>query len=118
MTAESAVQELCAIIGVPPRSLPLVLRFEHSGDLHIERRGRHIVIYLARQVPVYHAGVAAAALRLVHPDRALPFPVKAAFRGEDTLVLLVRIPEARVDLPTLDSVTRLLTRLAREAEAA
>jgi hypothetical protein len=54
----------------------------------------------------------------VHPDRGLPFTVKAAFRGEDTLVFLARIPEERVDLPTLDAIMQLLRRLANEAEAA
>ncbi|MEJ0017905.1 MAG: hypothetical protein WDN25_15325 [Acetobacteraceae bacterium] len=118
MSAEAAVQELCAAIGVRAGELPLVLRFERSGELHIERQDGGIVIYLARQVPEYRTGVAAAALRLVHPDRGLPFTVKAAFRGEETLVLLVRIAEEHVDVPMLDSVMHLLTRLADEAEAA
>ena len=118
MSAESAVQDLCASMGVGARELPLVLRFERSGELHIERCPGGILIYLAREVPEYRTGVAAAALRAVHPDRGLPFLVKAAFRGEETLVFLVRIPEDRVDLPTLDAVMQLLTRLANEAEAA
>ncbi len=118
MSAEAAVQELCATMGVGARELPLVLRFERSGELHIERSNDGILIYLAREVPGYRHGVAAAALRAVHPDRGLPFVVKAAFRGEDTLVFLARIPEERVDLPTLDAIMQLLRRLANEAEAA
>jgi type III secretion system chaperone SycN len=118
MSAETAVQDLCAAIGVAPRPLPLVLRFERSGEVHIERGEDSLVIYLARHVPAYRSGVAAAALRAVHPDRGLPFRVKAAFRGEETLVLLVRIAEAQADLPVLDAVVKLLTRLADEAETA
>ncbi len=120
MSAESAVHDLCASMGVGARELPLVLRFERSGELHIERCPGGILIYLAREVPEYRSGVAAAALRAVHPDRGLPYssPEGAAFRGEEALVFLVRIPEDRVDLPTLDAVMQLLTRLANEAEAA
>ena len=70
MSAEAAVQELCATMGVGARELPLVLRFERSGELHIERSNDGILIYLAREVPGYRHGVAAAALRAVHPDRA------------------------------------------------
>lgn len=118
MSAETAVRELCASIGVGARDLPLVLRFERSGEMHIERSKDGIVIYLARAVAEYRTGIAAAALRAVHPDRGLPFLVKAAFRGDETLVLLVSVPEENVDLPTLDAVMRLLTRLADETEAA
>jgi type III secretion system chaperone SycN len=118
MSAETAVHDLCAAIGVGPRALPLVLHLERSGEMHMEAREDSLVVYLARQVPEFREGVAAAALRAVHPDRGLPFRVKAAFRAVDTLVFLMRIPEDQVDLPTLDAAMRLLTRLADEAEAA
>ena len=118
MSADAAIQDLCAAIGVAPRELPLVLRFERSGDLHIERRGDAIVVYLARHVPLYRHGVAAAALQAVHPDRRLPYVVKAAFHGDETLILLARMREQDVDLPALGAITRLLTRLADEAETA
>lgn len=118
MNAETAVQDLCAAIGVGPRTLPVVLRFERSGEIRMESREDGLVVYLARQVPEFREGVAAAALRSVHPDRGLPFRVKAAFRGADTLVFLTRIPDDRVDLPTLDAAMRLLARLAEEAEEA
>jgi len=119
MSADAAVDELCASIGVPPQELPLALKFERAGDLFIERRrGGFLLLYLARPVPAYRPGVAAAALRLVNPDRGLPYPVRAAFAGEDKLVLLTRLPEQEVDLPTLDAVMQFLTRLADQAEAA
>jgi type III secretion system chaperone SycN len=118
MSAEAAVDDLCAAIGVGAQPLPLMLRFERSGDVHIEKREGFVLVYVARNVPLHRRGVAAAALRLVHPDRGLPHPIRAAFRGDDTLVLLCRLPENRVDLPTLDGIMQTLVRLADEAEAA
>lgn len=117
MSADAAVAQFCAQLGLPAARLPLVLSFERSGKLHLEERDGTITVILARPVPPHQSGVAAAALRAVHPDRALPFPVRAAFKGEDTLVLLSRIPSDRVDLPALDSVVRLLSKLADDAVA-
>lgn len=118
MSADAAVRDLCAAVGVRASPLPLVLRFERSGNLHIERRNNDIIVYLARSAPAYRTGIAAAALRAIHPDRGLPFPVRVAFHGADTLVLLCRLPEVEVDLPTLDSIMQLLCRLADQAMAA
>jgi type III secretion system chaperone SycN len=118
MSAEPVIGAFCAALGLPPHALPLVLSFEHAGQLHLEQRDGFVLAYLTRRVPLYRRGVAAAALRAVHPGRGLPFAVHAAFCGEDVLVLLVRLPEETVDLPALNAVLQLLSRLADEAEAA
>lgn len=118
MSGQAAVSEFCAQMGLPPAELPVVLSFERSGRLHIEERDGVLTALLTRRVPLHQAGVAAAALRGVHPDRGLPFTVRAAFRGEDLLVLLARLPAEQVDLPALDSLVRLLARLADDAVAA
>lgn len=123
MSGHAAVRDFCASLGLglPGASpgLPLVLDLEHSGRVHIEREdGGTFAVYIARTVPEHREGVAEAALRAVHPDRGTPHPVKAAFRNEGTLVLLARLPEDRLDVPTLDGLVRLLARLADEAEAA
>lgn len=118
MSGQAAVAEFCAQMGLPPSGLPVVLSFERSGRLHFEEHDGVLTALLSRSVPLHQAGVAAAALRGVHPDRGLPFTVRATFRGEDLLVLLAQLPAGQVDLPTLDSLVRLLTRLADEAVAA
>lgn len=116
MSAEAAIADFVSAVGLPPQAAPLVLRFERAGRLHLETRDGFVVACLTRDVPLYRTGVAAAALRAVHPDRGLPFVVHAAFRGEATLVFLCRLPERSVDTSTLDRVLGLLSRLADEAE--
>jgi type III secretion system chaperone SycN len=123
VSEHAAVRDFCASLGLGLRgagpTLPLVLDLERSGRVHIEQEdGGDFAVYVVRTVPEHRAGVAAAALRAVHPDRGAPYRVKAAFRNEDTLILLARLPEDRLDVPTLDGLIRLLARLADEAEAA
>lgn len=118
MSASGAVAAFCAQLGLPPAELPVVLEFEHSGRLHIEAAGEGVNVSLVRPIPLHRTGAAAAALAAVHPDRGLPVPVRAAFLGEDALVLVARIDRARLDLPTLDAAVGMLTGLARDIEAA
>lgn len=115
MTGHEAVAQFCSALGLPPQGAPVSMQFERSGRLQIEPREDGFVVLLARPAPPYLHGVAARALRLVHPDRALPFPVKAAFRGDDTLVMLARIAAVDLDLPTLERLVALLASLAADA---
>lgn len=118
MSNTSAIDEFCAALGLPPAEPPLVFEFERSGRVHIDRAGEWVTVSLLRPMPLHRSGAAAAALAAVHPDRGLPLPVRAAFLGEETLVLLARIAERRLDLPTLDAAVGLLSGLAGEVEAA
>jgi type III secretion system chaperone SycN len=116
-----ALGAFCAGLGLDgqPQALPVVLDFERTGRLHLEEDASgSLVVYLARHVPAWREGVALAALRAVHPDRGLPHAVQAGFHGEETLVLLARLPAEQVDTPALDGLLGLLARLADEAEAA
>ena len=122
MSAHPALAELCESIGLPGslplRGRPLVLQFERSGRLEIEEQvSGDFAIVLARPVSPHGQGIAAAALRAIHPDRGLPFRVKAAFRGVDQLVLLARLPPADMQLSTLDRLISVLFSLADQAEA-
>jgi type III secretion system chaperone SycN len=119
MTALTALQEFCAGLGIdPPDELPIQLLFERSGRVLVESHGQGFILSLSREVSVHRHGVAAAALRAVNPERGLPFPVRAAFHGEETLVLLTSLDGDQIDVPTLDGLIGLLARLADEAEAA
>ncbi|GLS30842.1 type III secretion chaperone SycN [Mesorhizobium albiziae] len=118
MSAEAAIQAFCSAMGLPPQTPPLTLRFERSGNLHLECRDGSFVMYLTRAMPLRRKGAAAAALRAVHPDRALPFMVHVAFNGEALLVLLIGMAMDRVDLPTLESAAQVLVRLIDEIDAA
>src|SRR5262249_32020364 len=101
-----------------PTELPLALEFERSGRVHIDRTGDAVTVSLVRPMPLHRTGAGAAALAVVHPDRRLPLAVRAAFLGEDALVLSTRIPEARLDLPPINTAIGLLTGLANEVETA
>ncbi|MER8791429.1 hypothetical protein NKH71_26860 [Mesorhizobium sp. M0983] len=118
MSAHASIQAFCSAMGLPPQAPPLTLRFERSGNLHIECRDGSVVMYLTRAMPLHRQGIAAAALKAVHPDRALPHMVNVAFYGEALLVLLISITENRVDLPTLESGAQVLVRLVDEIDAA
>lgn len=122
MSAHPALRALCESMGLPAGMAapdrPLVLEFERSGRLEIgEEADGGFAIALARPVSPHGDGVAAAALRAVHPDRGMPFAVKAAFHGDDRLVLLARLAPEEMQLPTLDRLIGLLVRLAEQAEA-
>ena len=112
---DPVVAQFCATLNMPPQRLPLSLQFERSGRLQIDHRGNDYCVLLARPAPQYQEGVAEAALRAVHPDRGLPFSVRAGFSGDDTLVLLARIPDREFDLPTLERLLAALTSLADDA---
>ncbi len=118
MTALATLQEFCQGIGLPaPQALPVALVFERAGRVAIESRDDdHFLVFLSRQVPVHQHGVARAALRAVDPARGLPFLVRVAFRGEDTLIFVASIAASQLDIPTLDHLVTLLARMADEAE--
>jgi type III secretion system chaperone SycN len=119
MEVLAAVREFCAAIGIAgPRQLPVVLSFERSGRVMVELHEHGVLLSLSRDVSVHRHGVAAAALRAVNPQRGLPFRVRAAFNGEETLVLLSVLDPAQLDVSTLDGIIGLFSRLADEAEAA
>ncbi|ULJ74457.1 hypothetical protein [Rhizobium gallicum] len=118
MSADAAVQAFCSLMGLPLQTPPITLRFERSGDLHMESRDGSFVMYLTRAMPLHLKGAAAAALRAVHPDRTLPFVVHVAFHGEALLVLLIGMTEERIDLPTLETAAQVLVRLVDEIDAA
>ncbi|MBA1139457.1 MULTISPECIES: hypothetical protein [Mesorhizobium] len=118
MSAEAAAQAFCSTMGLPPQPLPLTLSLERSGNLHMESREGSFIMYLTRAMPLHRKGAAAAALGAVHPDRALPFMVHVAFYGEALLVLLIRMTEEGIDLPTLETAAQILVRLVGEIDAA
>jgi type III secretion system chaperone SycN len=118
VSGAGAIAEFCASLGLPAGEPPLAFEFERSGRLHIERAGEWVTVSLVRPMPRHRSGVAAAALSAVHPDRGLPLMVRAAFLGEDALVLVARIAERKLDLPTLHTAVGLLAGLAGEVEAA
>jgi type III secretion system chaperone SycN len=118
MSGSAAIAEFCNSVGLPPAEPPIAFEFERSGRLHIERAGDWVTVSLVRPMPLHRTGAAAAALAVVHPDRGLPLPVRAAFLGEDELVLLTRIPEDQLDLPMLNTAIGLLSGLANQVEAA
>lgn len=122
MSDHPALRELCESMGLPAAlampGRPLVLEFERSGRVEIEEEAAGgFAIALARPVSPHSDGVAAAALRAVHPDRGLPFAIKAAFRGDDQLVLLARLAAEEMQLATLDRLLSVLVSLAERAEA-
>ncbi|RUV64375.1 MULTISPECIES: hypothetical protein [unclassified Mesorhizobium] len=118
MSAHASIRAFCSAMGLPPQAPPLTLRFERSGDLHMECRDGFVAMYLTRAMPLHRKGVAAAALSAVHPDRTVPHMVNVAFYGEALLVLLISIAENSVDLPTLETAAQVLVRLVDEIDAA
>ncbi|NRP75103.1 Chaperone protein SycN [Ensifer psoraleae] len=118
MSADAAVQAFCSAMGFPLQTPPVTLRLERSGNLHMESRDGTFVMYLTRAMPLHRKGAAAAALRAVHPDRALPFMVHVAFYGDALLVLLIGMAEERIDLPSLETAAQVLVRLGNEIDAA
>lgn len=122
MSGETAIATFCGTLGLPlPTagvSLPFALQLERSGTFRMEEdRAGGYWLTLARPVPAYHGGVALAALRAVHPDRALPIRVKAGFHGEETLVLMTRLAAQATDAPSIEAALRILVRLADAVEA-
>ena len=78
------------------------LAFDRTGTLVLERAGGAVVVYLARRLPLpLSSGLGSRALELCHPRHGHPFAYAAGFRGDDTLIFLVRIPETEFTLPTL-----------------
>jgi type III secretion system chaperone SycN len=118
---DDAIAEFGRSLGLPGLQLgdqaPINLVFEKSGTLFIERQESDLVLYVARQVPPHEDRWAEAALALCHPRQRWPLPVRAGLRGDDTLVLITRIAEREVSVPTLQSAVELLFRLHDKAAA-
>lgn len=116
MNLAAAVADFCRTIGLPAAPLPLALRFEKSGLLVLEEQNDNLVASLHRTAPRYRAGVAVAALRAVHPDRNLPYAVRAGFRGDETLVFQARVQADRVEPSLLEHVLTTLVAIADSVE--
>jgi type III secretion system chaperone SycN len=118
---DDAIAEFGRSLGLPGLQLGdqavLNLVFEKSGTLFIERQEAELVLYVARQVAAHDDRRAEAALALCHPRQRWPLPVRAGLRGDDTLVLITRIPEREVSVPALQSAVELLFRLHDKAAA-
>lgn len=121
MSSHAAIATFCDSLGISVShanlSLPLALQFERSGTLRMEEDGKGSYwLTLARQVPLYRRGVAAAALRATHPDCGIPIRVKTGFHGEETLVLMTRLAKEAADAPTIAATLRILMRIADEVD--
>lgn len=83
------------------------------GRLHFERQSRHgeeeLLVYLARPFPPHDSGLPARALALCHWRHAPAFPLTAGLK-DDTLILLVRLPERQVTAARLEEAVMELAR--------
>lgn len=117
MSFVATIRQFCSSIGLPPQDPPLALDMERSGTLRVELTQGKVAVSLARPFPLHREGVADAALRAVHPDRGISMPIRAAFQGDETLVLFALIDEPIFDLSVLEEAFSLLSRLLRDIDA-
>lgn len=89
----------------------LCLDFEALGSLFIEQAEEAVLVYLVRELPRHDTVNLQRALALCHYREGLPFAVNVAFREENHLVFIARVPENDFSLPTLEKSIDLLTKL-------
>lgn len=88
-----------------------VLGVEQLGTLYLEQGEGEMLIYLTREVPPYDEGIPEKALQLCHHNQGHPFSVQTAMKGNETLVFMVRLPEAEFTLPNINRCLNLLEQL-------
>lgn len=112
---DETIMEFGAGMGIENLSLGpsgvVCLDIETMGTLFIEQADEDMLIYLVRRFPQYADEIYAKALTLCHYREALSFAVHAAFKGDDQLVFLARMPGEDFSLPVLEQAIDLLNRL-------
>lgn len=112
---DDTIQAFGRSIGIETLSLndkdTVCLNVEKKGLLFFERHDNEVFIYLARKVFLDHGDLLNRALALCHYKAGLPRQVYCGFRGEDTLVFLVKLPVREFQLAELETVIKFLARL-------
>jgi type III secretion system chaperone SycN len=111
---DDAVRDFGRGMGLERLALPeagaLALAFERRGTLNLQRGEGCLLAFLSRDYPFAALSLLRGALEACHYREQRGWPVQAGLHG-DTLVLLVRIPEAEVSLPVIERVLDQLTEL-------
>lgn len=128
MLIDEAISEFGRSLGIPSLALGdsgrLALAFGDFGELFFEKRpGEHhgeemLLVCLARDHGHNPERVALRALEACHPRRLPRELVNVALALDGRLVLIVRLGEREVSLPSLESTLQLLKGLHDQASAA
>ena len=119
MPHEHVIAEFGRRMGLPSlameRDKPAQLHIEGMGSLFIEQAEEEILLYLARDFPMYDRDAPRRALALCRRDLARPFPVHAGLYKNNTLIFLTRFSAKTFSLQGLEQAVPALSRLLDEA---
>ncbi|MBL9157788.1 MAG: CesT family type III secretion system chaperone [Verrucomicrobiales bacterium] len=128
MLIDEAISEFGRSLGIPSLTLGesgrLALSFGDYGELFFEKRpGEHygeeiLLVCLARDHGHQPEQAALRALEACHPLRMPREIVNVALALDGRLVLIIRLEEREVSLPSLESNLQLLKGLHDQASAA
>ncbi len=113
---DTAIADFGSVLGFNPGDLEnrdhVAIDMDGSGQLHVERRDEHLLVYLAREIDVGvdRLTLYRTALRSVHFENGLPARVQCALHG-DSLVFLVRYDADEVSAQSLEATVDILTEL-------
>ncbi len=117
-----AVGALCASLGLDPDRLPVeehvAIDIEDFGELHFERHGDELIVYLSRPISVGDDAYAIrlSALEAVHWQNTPALLLQAAGTG-NLLVFLARFDGRSVDPSALNQAVIALGELHEAARA-
>ena len=119
---DNAMSEFGVVVGFEPGDLAgrdhVAMEIEGMGQLHVEKTGDYLVVYLIRplDVGVEKLRVYRQALRAVHFENSPPAALQVAL-ADDNLIFLARYAGDECDRQTLEASINILADMHRSVSS-